>query len=62
MSNRPVSKSTKHRRFLEEVEFVDNLYSLDQPPSTSMVQTGDGFEYMQENPNPTVLSVIQVKQ
>jgi len=53
MSNRPVSKSTKRRRFLEEVEFVDNLYSLDQSPSTSMVQTGVGFEYMQENPNPT---------
>lgn len=53
MSNHPVSKSTKRRRFLEEVELVDNLYSLEQPPSTSVVQTGNDFEYMQENPHPT---------
>jgi len=53
MANRPVSKSTKRRRFLEEVEFVDNLYSLDQPPRTSVQIVNNEFECMQENSNST---------
>jgi hypothetical protein len=53
MANRPVSKSTKRRRFLEEVEFVDNLYSLDQPPRTSVQIVNNEFECMQENFNST---------